>query len=531
MLCAALAAPAPAAEPGSTAGLPEDGRLEAEQAIIGEVRIEVGDIFDLDDPEDRLPGSRWVNRLHPTTRREVIARQLLFRTGDRYSRSLLEESERLLRGDRYLRDVVVRPIGYEDGRVAVEVRARDVWTLNAGLSIGRAGGATSTRVAVEDSNFLGTGKSVLFERRDDVDRTTNRLGYADPALLGSRLRLELGYAGASDGGGWRAELERPFYALDARWSAAIEGADDERVETLYHLGRPGERFGHRATRFELRGGLSKGRERGEVTRWTAGLSFQRDRFEALDGTAAPAPPERTLAYPWLGWEWRRDTYRESRNLDQIGRVEDLPLGPHLRARLGIASPALGADRSALIFDAGSTWVLTPEPRNVLRFDSAVSGRWERQGLTHTLLHAGARSYWRVRGEHLLLVALEGDLARALDPEFQLTLGGDSGLRGYPLRYQAGEARLALTVEQRFFTPWHLLRLARVGAAVFYDVGRIWGGIEEDRRGLLQDVGVGLRLAPTRTGRGGVLHLDVALPLGGPPESQRVQWLMRSRSTF
>lgn len=87
------------------------------------------------------------------------------------------------------------------------------------------------------------------------------------------------------------------------------------------------------------------------------------------------------------------------------------------------------------------------------------------------------------------------------------------------------------MEQRFFTPWHLLRLARVGAAVFYDVGRIWGGIEEDRRGLLQDVGVGLRLAPTRTGRGGVLHLDVALPLGGPPESQRVQWLMRSRSTF
>ncbi len=39
-------------------------------------------------------------------------------------------------------------------------------------------------------------------------------------------------------------------------------------------------------------------------------------------------------------------------------------------------------------------------------------------------------------------------AMHLDPEEQLLLGGDSGLRGYPLRYQAGKARALAVIEQR-----------------------------------------------------------------------------------
>ena len=71
----------------------------------------------------------------------------------------------------------------------------------------------------------------------------------------------------------------------------------------------------------------------------------------------------------------------------------------------------------------------------------------------------------------------------------------------------------------------------MGAAAFSDLGGVWGGPAAAARGWLQDVGLGLRLAPSRTSRAAVIHFDLAFPLGGPADVQRVQWLVRSRSTF
>ncbi len=519
------------------AALPADAQLESAGAVIGEVRVVVGDVFDSGDPRERLPGAGLVNRLHPRTRRQAIESQLLFRPGDRFDRRLLAESERLLRTNRNLRDVEVRPVAFDGHRVTVEVAARDVWTLNLGLSFGHAGGSSSSRFELEDTNVLGTGKLVRLARAEDVDRATTRFSLADPALLGSRFRLDLGYDDASDGGGWNAKVERPFYALDARWSLALEAAAERRIDSLYERGHVAARFGHDAARFELRGGVSSGLVDGRVTRWTAGFTYQRDRFAPVAGSLASLPPElppeRLLAYPWVAWDRQRDAYEETSNLDQIGRVEDLSLGPHLHGRLGIASPLFGADRNALLFDATAGSTLVRGGGGLLRLEASATGRLEEHGLAHTLLHGAVQAYRRDFGEQELYVSLTGDLARALDPEQQLTLGGDNGLRGYPLRYQAGGARLLFTVEQRFFTDWYPLRLARVGAAAFYDLGRVWGS---DRAGgtadgWLQDLGVGLRLAPTRTGRAAVIHFDLAYPLGGPPDVAQVQWLVRSRSTF
>ena len=519
--------------------VPPDAQLEGAGATIGEVRIVVGDIFDEADPRERLPGAHLVNRLHPNTRQQVIAERLLFHSGDRFERRLLDESERLLRTDRSLRDVEVRPVAWDGERVTVEVDARDAWTLNLGASFGHAGGTSSTRFSLEDVNFLGTGKRVLLDWRDDVDRTTTRLGYTDPAILGSRFRLAADYSQASDGGGWGLVLERPFYELDARWSAALDAASEDRVDSLYVLGHVANRFAHAAEHFELRGGISTGLAAGRVTRWSTGFTWQRDRFAAVDTEDGAAdrvattalPPDRTLAYPWLGWNWQRDDFHQTQNFELMGRVEDLQLGPRLHARLGFASPLVGADRNALLFDATAATAISPMPRGLLRFDAAASGRYERGGFAHTLLHGGVQAYWRDFGDDELYASIAGDVVHALDPDQQITLGGDNGLRGYPLRYQTGDARLLLTVEQRVFTDWYPLRLTRVGGAAFYDVGRAWGGPEGAARGWLQDAGLGLRFAPTRTSRAAVIHLDLAFPLGGPADVQSVQWLVRSRSTF
>ena len=114
--------------------------------------------------------------------------------------------------------------------------------------------------------------------------------------------------------------------------------------------------------------------------------------------------------------------------------------------------------------------------------SDFSSRIEDGQARNLIADAGAKYYWRWRTDWLLYAALSGTVTDSLDPDMQLLLGGDNGLRGYPLRYESGTSRALLTVEQRFYTDWYPFRLVRVGGAIFADVGRTWGsGVDRQQR--------------------------------------------------
>ena len=150
-----------------------------------------------------------------------------------------------------------------------------------------------------------------------------------------------------------------------------------------------------------------------------------------------------------------------------------------------------------------------------------------------MLDSAVRYYVRQSERRLFFTTLEASVGRALDLETQILLGGDNGLRGYPLRYQGGEARALLTVEQRYFTNWYPFRLFRVGAAAFFDIGRTWGEspVSTPSQGLLKDVGIGLRFGNSRSGLGNIIHVDLAFPLDGDSsiEACRFWWRPRSAS--
>ena len=131
--------------------------------------------------------------------------------------------------------------------------------------------------------------------------------------------------------------------------------------------------------------------------------------------------------------------------------------------------------------------------------------------------------------HRLQIALRVDAAWNLDPERQLLLGGDNGLRGYPRRFQDGDRRFLLSLEQRFYTNWELFNLVHAGGAVFMDIGRAWYDGRGGDLGVLKDVGLGLRLSSSRSAKGTMVHLDVAYPLDG--DSDKIQWLVTTRETF
>lgn len=523
--------------PGAGAGpaVPDDEVLERSGAVIGRVIVRAGDVFDLEDPAEDRWLFRAANAVHRRTREGVVRRLVLFRPGDRYSRRTLEESERLLRSTGYLYDAEIRPVRAEHGRVDVEVRTRDVWTLKAGVGFARAGGVNRTRIGVEDGNFLGTGTSISLRRTHTVDRTSFLYRFREPNLVGRRVAIEAAYSDNSDGSLESLSVERPFYSFASRWAAGARAAREQRVDSRYRQGEVVERFSHRREVAEAFFGLSGGLQQRRARRWVLGFTLATDRFAPAAGEAVPAvlPADRRLAYPWFEVQSVEDAYVEVRDLDRISRTEDVHLGLDWRVRAGLSAPAWGGDRTRAILEAELRRGLSPGAGQLLALKLGASGRLAGGAVENAVLGGAVRYYVRNLGRHLLFASLSADAARDLDRDRQLLLGGDNGLRGYPLRFQEGDRRYLLTVEQRFYTDWHVLRLFHVGGAVFLDAGRAWFH-DDPQAGFgepLEDVGFGLRIGSSRSSAAAMLHMDVALPLDRDGPHTGVQLLVTSRETF
>src|SRR5690606_3248891 len=97
--------------------------------------------------------------------------------------------------------------------------------------------------------------------------------------------------------------------------------------------------------------------------------------------------------------------------------------------------------------------------------------------------------------------------------FQLSLGGDAGLRGFPRHVDPGGRRVVASIEHRRYLGWPLPDLFDLGGVAFIDAGKIWPGdvpfgIESPVRAT---AGVGLRAA-FPAGSRQTFRADVGIPL-------------------
>lgn len=520
---------------GTAGEVPDAAVLEADGYVIGEITLDKSDVFDLTNPEEDNWLYRAANRLHMVTRNKTITKQLLFRQGDGFDPRLIEESERLLRRNTYLHDAHITATSAEEGRVDLTVATRDVWSLGPEISLSRSGGENRTRIGLEEINLLGRGQRLRVLRDEDVDREENVVEFSDQHLGRSWVSVLARYADNSDGDSSLLTVTRPFYALDTRWAAGGSVYADDRQDKLYQYGEAVAGYRHERDYSMVFGGWSQGLRNGKARRWTAGVVDDDNRFSIAPDSTLPAvvPENRKLVYPFVGFELVEDGYVTTRNQDQMGRTEDFQMGLQLRASLGWADTSFGSDRDAALFWADASRGYGSLETTALFLSARTSGRVESGDLANTLLSLDARYYRRQSEKRTFFAEFRGTVGESLDLDNPVEIGGDSGLRGYPLRYQAGDSSFLATIEQRYYTDWYPFRLARVGGAIFADVGRVWGDnpLGPDNREWLTDVGLGLRLAMTRVSAGRVVHIDLAFPLNGDPSIDSVQFLIESRNSF
>jgi outer membrane protein assembly factor BamA len=529
--------PAPAAKPeaGAARTLPSFAELEAAGAVIGEIRVTTHNIFDLEDERENNVLYRAANAIHIQTRPSVVKDKLLFKSGDRVAVHVMEETERLLRSYRIFYDVSIVPVAYRGGVVDIEVRTRDTWTLQPGLSFSRSGGSNRTNVGLTETNAFGTGMLLGVNRFSDPDRTGTLYQFSNPHAFDGWTTIDYSLSQLSDGENRMGGIARPFYALDTRWAAGARASKDDRVNSLFENGSTAAQFRHKQDLADVFGGWSPGLVGGWVHRYSIGVNYQKDTYSNEPDLPPPdeLPQDATLVAPYLRYEVVQDSYEKYKNLDQIERPEYLVMGFQSSAQVGRSLNALGSTQQLWLYTVSASQGYRTPKGGILLGSVSSAGQTGYGPLDRQASSASARFYSHPDSRTLTFFSLSGDVLRDATSATQLVLGGDTGLRGYPRNYQSGDQRVVLNAERRVYTDWYPLRLFRVGGAVFYDFGRAWGGPNSntEHSGWLSDVGVGLRILSARSAFGNVLHIDLAFPLNHDPNIKSVQFLVQTRTTF
>jgi hypothetical protein len=515
--------------------LPSFAEMEAAGARIGEIRVSPNDIFDTADPKENNWLFRTANKLHILTRPSVIERALLFKSGDALSVRLLEETERLLRSNRYLYEVQFRPLAYHDGVVDIEVFTRDTWSLDPGFSAGRSGGSNSSSLRLREYNLLGTGTSISIGRSKNVDRKSTEFQFSNTRAFGTWASVNYEHANNSDGKSNSASVVRPFYALDTRWAAGVSASKDDRIESVYNAGEVASQYRHRETKGEVFGGWSSGLQDGWVQRYSLGASLQDDTYAPQPGLVTPAalPADEKLVAPFVRYELIEDRFERELNRNLIGRPEFFALGLASTLQLGRAATGLGSSRNAWLYSASVSRGFEPFADHTLIAAAKINGQYGDGQVRRQRLGAPAQYYLPQGKRWLFYASASGDMLTRPELPDLLLLGGDNGLRGYPLRYQIGTRRALFTVEERFYTDLYVWRLFRIGGAAFFDLGRAWGGdvVNTVNPGWLGNAGFGLRIVSARAAFSNVLHVDLAFPTNATPDIKKVQFLVKTRASF
>ncbi len=463
---------------------------QAPAPIIDTVVIINRNIFDPGDPTigPLTPFANAANTLHVRTHASVIRRMLFLNQGEPYDSARAVESERALRGLNVFRQVSI-DTSHVASRLALRVVTADGWSTKPQLNFSSAAGDVTWSGGLQEENLLGTATSLTALHVKTPDRSWNSFAYLNPHFVGRRPRLFAIYQALSDGerGAW--SLGVPFYESATPRSFQISGeAGTQRQlmfrDTLQVNSLTTERH---ALRFTVGGGVAlRASSRGYLRMWMSG-SWRREDLVPESATVVPRSVFGTVG---AGIELAQSRFRVVREVNTYARREDLTLSQVLRLGLWAAPRAWG-------YPAGRAGVGAEAFAQVT---SMWPGAW-------VVLRGAANGVYN------------------FNPWVDQT-----GPRLFDAHAFTGNRTVWLVVEDRILVADDVAGLVGVGLAPFVEWGGAWDDDESPRIG--GDVGLALRLGPTRAVRGDVQEIAFGWRFGASvPTGARWELSFRRGMSF
>jgi len=511
---AALSAePEPAAENGLEPeyDVPAGTRIRA-------IRINVRDVFD----SERSFFHRLANAFHWTSTEGSVRRDLLYKEGDIYRQDIVDESERNLRATgrfRVERTQVVFAEG-EEGCVDLVINIWDVWSLYTNINPKLSGGLFLFKFTIGEKNFLGEGMSLELNVERDNFFWKWHQQFDEPRLFRSRWRVfeRFGFQYDTEGNHVGENLgfiiERPLFSRSEKWGW--------QTSLSYENGPVIKNEGGAIKQVEVEDGVFRDRRYhsrdltlinhlvrsfGYTNKLNVGVYIRNDqrRYRAYDGLEPEYEDsfrEKVMKDDYtrhkLGVSIAANNYRwiRLRGFKNYGVVEDFALGSSASASVSTARKFWGSSENGWYVSL----VLTNNtilPGNQIMQPSAsftsdfVAGQGQRDMIT-TL-----RYLHHFRGVPLGTLSLraEASFGERLSSDNTLTLGADTGLRGYVSDRFEGDRRMLFSVEYRF-DPLPFISNPYIAFVAFGDFGSCWynqgHGLRDAR--VYPGAGIGLRIS-------------------------------------
>jgi hypothetical protein len=506
---------------------------------IGQVLVTTLPVFG-----DETPFLRWANVFHWRSKATMIKRELVLGAGDRWDADRVDESIR------HLRDplntsvaviVAVRPASGDPDEVDLLVVTRDVWSLRTNYNGELQDGTfTFLTISLSENNFFGSRTLAAVAFR--MDQATFSLGpvFIDKNVLGEHVDVR-----AAGGPLWNRasyELEgsestvsvsRPLWSLATTWGVYGEWSHKNAIVRRYRgnvlrtydaPSTPGDdalpwQFRDRqwsASVQVVRSSGARWKQRPKVgyelqsERPSVLADFAGDAAARADFAAEVMPRSERAGRVFAGYELFTASYRDYQDIDSFDVAESVRIGPRVQLVLGAATPWLGSDRQfgTVAFEEGLTVPLGDD--GLLTTSGGVGARLEDGALIDRSVTQSLRLVTpRVAWLRLVSEAKATGFFRE-QANRRIFVGGDAGLRGFPVGAFVGRRALVWQSELRTGSvrmPFGL----RWGFVAFYELAG--AGNTVATVDLHHDIGLGLRsLTPQLSAE--PFRVDLAMPLDG-----------------
>lgn len=174
------------------------------------------------------------NTLHIKTQQFAIRNQLLFHKNDLFDSLKIKESERLVRTQAYINDVVITAsqVGPASDSVDVYVSATDLWSIVADGAIS----SDRFNIKLSDKNLAGLGHTYSYSYTHNYADGNNALNtyYFIPNIRNSYISSRLAYSiDENENYNKSMALERNFFSPLARWAGGLSFSQQKQPGWIY----------------------------------------------------------------------------------------------------------------------------------------------------------------------------------------------------------------------------------------------------------------------------------------------------------
>lgn len=288
-------------------------------------------------------GTNILTKLHRTSRKSVIKKNLFFHSGEQFYPTIMADNERFYRTIPYIRDarIIVDTIPGNSDSIDITVMTKDLFSITG--SIGSLSTSTQ-RFSVAEMNLAGLGQSIQYMPFIDNDRKPraggeftyryyNVLGsFADLRLMASTVGKNIVTGDRNEESG-TFELSRPLVSQYKKFTGGIL-LSEARTHNVYpNLIDQGRYYKYRYTTFDMWGGINLGVKKyltDEKNRARTLLSFRYAKY-----TFHNAPLQIGNTYNYLTdsrqgalaqLTFFKQNFYQTRYFYGFGTTEDIPYG-------------------------------------------------------------------------------------------------------------------------------------------------------------------------------------------------------------